>query len=241
MRGWRANPSTPRSRSVIPPALPRLGNMRSRFSGAGMRMVRKARIAPWVVGAVMLALAVSAQAEGPEAPELLALELVEHGRAAPKGSEVALSILSEAHPPDRVLAARLKAGGFLPNFLAGMSWSPDGSEIAFAAEAKAETASSRAIYTVKADGSDLRRLPGTRGGANPVFAPTGRLSPSRVRSCGFRSSTRRSSRRYAGPGTRAPPPGCSTSRPAKRVASPFGETASTSSPAPSLPTARRSR
>jgi Tol biopolymer transport system component len=120
-----------------------------------------------------LFLAVSAHAEPSEPPELLTFELVEHAPAAGGGSEVALSILSEGDAPDHLLAARLKAGGLLPNFLGGMSWSPDGSEIAFAAEARAEVASSRAIYLMDADGSGLRRLPGTRGGADPVFAPDG--------------------------------------------------------------------
>lgn len=46
------------------------------------------------------------------------------------------------------------------------SWSPDGRFVAFS--------SKRGIWLVGADGSDARRIPGTRGGYLPVFSPDGR-------------------------------------------------------------------
>jgi Tol biopolymer transport system component len=53
----------------------------------------------------------------------------------------------------------------------GPAWSPDGSSIAFAAYL---TPKKTEIFTAKPDGSDLRAVPGTVEGKDPVFAPDGR-------------------------------------------------------------------
>lgn len=54
--------------------------------------------------------------------------------------------------------------GLLPGDIP--SWSPDGRLVAFA--------SKRHLWLVGADGSNARRIPGTRGGYYPVFSPDGR-------------------------------------------------------------------
>ncbi len=55
------------------------------------------------------------------------------------------------------------------------NWSPDGGLLVFAATlGGGRTAETRWIFTVRPDGTGLRRLIGTRGGGDPVFAPDGR-------------------------------------------------------------------
>jgi Tol biopolymer transport system component len=53
----------------------------------------------------------------------------------------------------------------------GPAWSPDGSSIVFAGYFRPKKTE---IFTAKPDGSDLRVVPGTVGGKDPVFAPDGR-------------------------------------------------------------------
>ncbi|HEX5983994.1 MAG TPA: hypothetical protein VFY69_07300 [Solirubrobacterales bacterium] len=64
------------------------------------------------------------------------------------------------------------------------SWSADGSSIAFAGNAGTDSKPG-AIYLVNADGTGLRKVPGTSGGFNPTLSPDGRslaFSRARVRS-----------------------------------------------------------
>jgi len=61
--------------------------------------------------------------------------------------------------------------GVVPKPTGGVTWSTDGSLLAFAGSEGKRSG----IYTVRADGSGLRFLRGTRGGSNPVFSPDGRL------------------------------------------------------------------
>ncbi len=68
-----------------------------------------------------------------------------------------------------LIVARGSRKGVIPRPFDGVAWSADGSLIAFSG-AKGP---SRGIYTVRADGTGLRFLPGTLGGANPVFSPDG--------------------------------------------------------------------
>ena len=112
-------------------------------------------------------------------PTLSTFELIERPSTSKEisteNTEVALSTFGEdGGSLQRLLAGRLEAGGLLPDFLGGLSFSPDASQIAFTAEAKAEDPRSRAIYVIDSDGTDLRRLPGTHGGAQPLFAPDGK-------------------------------------------------------------------
>jgi Tol biopolymer transport system component len=118
---------------------------------------------------------------------LATVELIDHTPTSKKPSTGNLEVAISSFPENggslmRLLSARFVGGGFVPNPFGGISYSPDGSRIAFTAEAEAEVAGSRAIYTVDTDGSGLRRLPGTRGGIDPVYSPDGAaLAFSRLR------------------------------------------------------------
>jgi TolB protein len=60
--------------------------------------------------------------------------------------------------------------GVTPNPFGGVAWSADGSLLAFTGS----KGKKRGIYAVRADGTGLRFLRGTKGGSNPVFSPDGR-------------------------------------------------------------------
>lgn len=109
---------------------------------------------------------------------LATFELIERVPTPDEGSvedaEVALSTLAaDGGAPHHLLTAGLEADGLVPNFLGGAAFSPDGTEIAFAAETEPEKKGSGAIYLIDVDGTDLRRLPGTRGATDPHFSPDG--------------------------------------------------------------------
>jgi Tol biopolymer transport system component len=95
--------------------------------------------------------------------------------ASVENTEVALSTLAENGGfPHRLLAVPFEVGDTLvPDFFGGVSFSPDGTEIAFTAAAEPEKAGSKAIYLIGSDGSGLRRLPGTAGAEDPHFSPDG--------------------------------------------------------------------
>jgi Tol biopolymer transport system component len=118
---------------------------------------------------------------------LATVELIGHNptskRSATGNLEVAISSFAEnGGSLEHLLTARFVGGGFVPNPFGGISYSPDGSRIAFTAEAEAEVKATRAIYTVNTDGTGLRRIPGTGGGINPVYSPDGiTLAFSRLR------------------------------------------------------------
>lgn len=130
-----------------------------------------------ILAALAAALVLPSVASASSAASLATFELVERlptTKEASAGTEVALSTLAEdGGSLHRLLAGRLEAGTLLANFLGGISFSPDGTEIAFAAEAKPETKGSQAIYLIGSDGSGLRRLRGTEGGTEPHFSPDG--------------------------------------------------------------------
>jgi Tol biopolymer transport system component len=71
--------------------------------------------------------------------------------------------------PQPLVVVRGSQKGVVPSLRDGMSWSADGSLLAFTGSRKGR----RGIYTVHADGTDPRFLRGTRGGSNPVFSPDG--------------------------------------------------------------------
>jgi len=55
-----------------------------------------------------------------------------------------------------------------------LSWSPHGRRIAFATDLRRNSGSANDIYTVRADGTHLRRLTRTRGAFEPVWSPGGK-------------------------------------------------------------------
>jgi len=74
-------------------------------------------------------------------------------------------------------AARLVAGGgsgpgVVPITRSPVRWSADGGYIAFAGHASGDSAPI-AVYLVNADGTGLRKVPGTSGGFAPVLSPDG--------------------------------------------------------------------
>ena len=74
-----------------------------------------------------------------------------------------------ADSPRPAVVARGSRDGVAPSPLDGVSWSADGSLLAFTGSKGGR----HGIYTVRADGTGLRFLRGTRGGSNPVFSPDG--------------------------------------------------------------------
>ena len=121
----------------------------------------------------MLALLVAAgtaSAIVPESPRLAVVRL--------DAKPLRLELLSV--DPSGALKMRLAGGSPRsapwPDFFSPLSWSPDGSQIAFSAfvvrKRRKEEVRSR-IFTVNADGSDLHALPLTKGAYGPVFSPDG--------------------------------------------------------------------
>jgi len=84
--------------------------------------------------------------------------------------------------PDGSGGLRLAGGGRnsrpVLDFFAPLSWSPDGARIAFGGVVGIKEGDDhepiRKIFTVAADGSDLRPVGGTNGATGPVWSPDGR-------------------------------------------------------------------
>jgi len=73
-----------------------------------------------------------------------------------EGSQVAALVRGSRH-------------GLAPRPKSRVSWSADGTRVAFAGSKRKQSG----IYTIRADGTDLRFLRGTKRGDNPVFSPDG--------------------------------------------------------------------
>jgi Tol biopolymer transport system component len=130
------------------------------------------------VALLALLLAAAAGAAPPEGPRLAFLSLTRD-----KAGTVRLQTVDSAGGARTVLFGGTLGGKKLsPNPLLGLSWSPDGSRLAFVGG----TGKSRQeeIYVVGADGSGLRAVAGTKEGSHPVFSPDGHtiaFSRSRLR------------------------------------------------------------
>ena len=115
---------------------------------------------------------------------LALLAVVATGAVAAEGPRLAFVSLTKDRPGTTrlqtvdaagstrtVLLSGTLGGKRGPIPLLGLSWSPDGSRLAFtAATGRGKKGE---IYVVGADGSGLRAVAGTKEGSNPVFSPDG--------------------------------------------------------------------
>lgn len=115
------------------------------------------RLAGVVLAACALAalLGVDASAEVPPGPRLAVLRYV-------RGRTELLTVNAEGGQLGRIPGVRERP-----------SWSVDGSQMAFAGLSGGKRHRRRDIYLANADGSDPRRILGTRGGFDPVLSPDG--------------------------------------------------------------------
>jgi Tol biopolymer transport system component len=105
----------------------------------------------------------AAAAPVPEGPRLAFTAMTTLG---PGGFSVRAVGVADPRP---LVLARGSLGGVVPNPFSAVGWSADGTKVAFAGSQGARNG----IYTVRADGTGLRFLRGTRGGKYPVFSPDG--------------------------------------------------------------------
>ena len=112
------------------------------------------------------------------------------GAAAPDGPRLAVVKLSSKPPrlelltvgPNVTRPVRLAGGGWRSrpqvDFFSPPSWSSDGETLAFSGIVGAQEGDDheplRRLFTVSADGGDLRALRGTNGASGPVLSPDGR-------------------------------------------------------------------
>lgn len=133
-----------------------------------------------VVCALTLALCAGATAtalaEEPAGPRLAFLEWKVLNEALEHSEMTLGTVGSGGDVRQRLVGPK----GIQPNPLGGLSWSPDGSELAFVGAVPGSEDS--AIYLVGAEGGVPRMVPGTRDGGNPLFSPDGsKLAFSRSR------------------------------------------------------------
>lgn len=133
-----------------------------------VRVIRRA------VGAGILAILLAtgaAAATGPDGPRIAVV------RVSPKPPRLELLTIG----PGGGDALRLAGGGrrsrpFL-DYFSPLSWSADGETVAFGGvtgfRAGDDHEPVRRIFTVGADGSGLRAIPGTKGGSGPILSPDG--------------------------------------------------------------------
>src|SRR6201991_546731 len=126
----------------------------------------------WAGLLILLLGAGLASAAAPEVPQLAVIRL------SVKPTRAELSLVN----PDGGGAVRLAGGGRgsrpLLSALSPASWSPDGERVAFSGAVRTKKGDDREairrLFTVRADGTELRPIRGTDGAAAPVFSPDGR-------------------------------------------------------------------
>jgi Tol biopolymer transport system component len=127
------------------------------------------------VGAGVLALLVAAGAASAVVPEGPRLAVV---RFDAKSLRLELLTVDPSGAQKMRLAGGSPPSAPWPDFFSPLSWSPDGSQIAFSAFVargrREGEVLHRRIFAVGADGSNLHALPLTRGAYGPVFSPDGR-------------------------------------------------------------------
>jgi len=127
------------------------------------------------VGALALLLAASTvTAAAPEGPRLAAVRIT--GTAHQFRIELVTVGQGGGHP------LRLMGGGSRSRpwpyyFFSSLSWSPDGERLAFSGIVGVHRGDNHELrlklFTVRADGSGLHAIRGTRGASNPVYSPDG--------------------------------------------------------------------
>lgn len=120
--------------------------------------------AGWVLATLCVVPGASASSAPPDGPALAFSAL---GILGPSGFTIN-TVGYEA--PRAQLTLRGSTEGVVPNPFSRLSWSPDGSRLAFAGKKGKRSG----VYTVRADGTGLRFLRGSARGTDPVFSPDGR-------------------------------------------------------------------
>jgi Tol biopolymer transport system component len=111
----------------------------------------------WACGAIAEAVPL------PDGPRLAFLDL---STLKPQGFAVK-TVGPEISRP--LVVVRGSRHGVVPHPFDGLTWSADGNRLAFTAS----RGNGNGIYAVRADGTGLRFLRGTKGGSNPIFSPDG--------------------------------------------------------------------
>lgn len=115
--------------------------------------------------ALLALFAVAAAAEAPVGPRLTFLRAGD--------SEFQLVNSDPAGQDQRVIVSGGGRSQLLPIPFSPLSWSADGTRVAFAGLSRPRDQTLLDIYDAAADGSDVVKLPSTREGAYPVLSPDG--------------------------------------------------------------------
>lgn len=133
------------------------------------RVIRRA------LGAGVLALLLAASVAMAAAPAGPRLAVVKLGGKPPRGL---VTVDRNGGDPLRVVGSGRRSRPLLLDFFSPISWSPDGERIAFTGIVGFRNGDGAEpimrLFSVRADGSDLRAIRGSKGATGPVFSPDGR-------------------------------------------------------------------
>lgn len=134
------------------------------------------RVIRRVLGATVVALLLTASAATATVPDGPRLAVVKLGEKPPPFG--LLTIGPGGGRPLRLVKGDPRSRPLLDFSLLPISWSTDGERVAFGGIIGFRDGDDhepiRRIFTVRADGSDLRAIAGTNGAVGPVFSPDGR-------------------------------------------------------------------